>query len=164
MFSLNKILRPFSSHNKDAKTSVLTDIEQGGTFDARKRVPKIITKELRSKIKDHVSSSSSGEYLFSSLRRKNMLKDSVTTDPTTFTSSFNNSKVLSPDGSPPVLNGFKTQAQGDRKVAFSGQESRHNLSDFVNKVKTESKFSTSRALSTKLKKIVSKFSDFRNLS
>lgn len=146
--------RGFCSPKKNIN-NVLSDIEQGGTFDARKRVPKIITNELRKKIIDHSSSSSGGEYLFSSTRKRNMLKDSINKDTNAFTSSYNGARSTV-DETQNFMNAFKTDVQAPGNVSFHNNDQRHTLSEFQKKSKDDKIFSTSRALSSKLKKLVGK--------
>jgi hypothetical protein len=128
--------RLFSSQNTDPAKKVLIDIEKGGTFDSRKRVSKIISNELRNKINDHVNSSSSGEYLFSSLRHKDMLKNSVNNKSNTFSTSYNGAMNGPKNETENFMNAFKSDIQGNHTInsTFSSGD-KQNLSDFIKKQK-----------------------------
>ena len=159
-YHLNKFayVRLFATNNtKSEESKVLTDIEKGGTFNSRKRVPKIVSKELKEKIINH-SSDSSGEYLFSSQRRRDMIRESINSNTNVFSSytgGFSGPKNEN------AMNAFVTDVQGSSKISFSGNGKQANISEFQNKTKIEQVSSNSRELASKLKKLTGKLFFFR---
>ncbi|CAI2379738.1 unnamed protein product [Moneuplotes crassus] len=146
----------FCTHSKDIQNKVLSDIEKGGTFDARKRTPRIISNELREKIREH-QSSSEGEYMFSSVRKKDMLKDSINTSTTAFSTSYNGAFSGIKNEEHNLQNAFTTDAQGGIKMSFSsGSSGRHSLSEFGSSREDTFKAITSRKINTRIKNIIKK--------
>ena len=133
----------------------MSDIEKGGTFDSRKRVPKIISNELRDKIKDHKSNSSEGEYHFNTTKYKKLINEQGVNK----TSAFGTPLQESQDGQPqqPSVHAFKTQVQSGHSLSFAPSRSQ-NMSDFGNRRDQFDQFHTptSKAMMSKINIIVKK--------
>lgn len=134
----------------------MSDIEKGGTFDARKRVPKIITNELKAKIKDHVSNSSGGEYLSNFVRHKNMIKDSFKNKSTPNSAQPKAKKANPMEEKDEYDYSFRSEFQESLRNPFNGDGSANNSSPFKNRSKKDLTFVQSRSAASIIKKIASK--------
>lgn len=141
-----------TSKQNDPEAKVLNDIEKGGTFNARKRKPKIISKELNEKLNSY-SSDSSGEYLFSSQRKREMMKDSINSNTTAFSTSYSGAFSGPKNEQDNLINAFVTDAQSNKKISFSGGGKQQNLSDFKNISKKEPFSINNKELAAKIKKL-----------
>ena len=151
-----QFLRLFWTQDKDATQSVLSDIEKGGTFDARKRVPKIITNELKTKIKDHVSNSSSGEYLSNFVRHKNIIKETLKNKSPSNSAQAKTKKANPMEEKDEYDYSFRSEFQESLRNPFSGDGSSNSSSPFKNRSKKDITFVQSRSAASIIKKIASK--------
>jgi len=134
-YTTSHVSKSFSSQNNDATKNVLNDLEKGGTFDSRKRVPKIISNELRDKIKDHVSSSSGSgsDYQFSSARNKTMVQNSTNAKGNSFSTSYNGAMSGPKNETENLMNAFQSDIQEDPKLKSSFASKKASLSQFTKK-------------------------------
>jgi len=95
--------------------------------------------------------------MFSSVRRRDMLKNSINTHTTAFSTSYNGAMAGFKNDDESVNSAFRTDVQGGLNMKFNGGSQRHSLSDFQSRGRDDIKVITNRKISSKLKNIISKF-------